>query len=170
MNLRPETASDFAAIRAINVAAFVNHPHSNQTEHLIVEWLREADALTLSLVAEVDGHVVGHIAFSPITVGGAELGWHTAGPLAVMPTHQRRGIGRVLLREGLARMQALGSKGIYLVGDPGYYLPQGFSLSTGLTLPGVPQQFALCKVFSGAEPVGEVGLHTAFLRAMAGGK
>ncbi len=64
MIIRPETANDYDAIRNLLIAAFADHPYSHQTEHLIVEALRADAAIVAPLVAEVDGQVVGHIAFS----------------------------------------------------------------------------------------------------------
>ena len=75
VNLCPETPADHDAIRDILIAAFADHPFSHQTEHLIVEGLRADNALTLSLVAELDGKVIGHIAFSAVTIGGHDCGW-----------------------------------------------------------------------------------------------
>ena len=85
MIIRPESASDYDAIRGILLAAFANHPYSHQTEHLIVEALRAAGAMTVALVAEVDGQVVGHIAFSPVLIGGRRLPVVRLGPVAVLP-------------------------------------------------------------------------------------
>jgi putative acetyltransferase len=172
MHIRPETPTDFAAIRTINIDAFAHHPFSHQTEHLIVEALRAKGALTLSLVAVVGegdgfgpvGTVVGHIAFSPVTVGGREVGWHIAGPLAVTPPLQRKGIGSALVREGLARLRALGSKGCCLVGDPAYYTRLGFAHDPALTMHGVPPEVILCLPLDEGKrvPAGEVVCSDAF--------
>jgi putative acetyltransferase len=187
MQIRPETPADFAAIRAINVAAFLHHPYSRQTEHLIVEALREAGAMTLSLVAEVgvgEGAellpeecvlskpgeplraVAGHIAFSQATFDGAFHGFYMAGPLAVMPVLQKRGIGSALVRESLARMQSLGAAGVVLVGDPAYYTRFGFANAPGLTLEGVPPEVILALSFGGGLPRGVLGHHPAFLTGL----
>lgn len=72
MMIRPEWADDYDAIRRILIAAFADHPYSRATEHLIVDALRASDALTVALVAELDGKVVGHIAFSPVKIDGAD--------------------------------------------------------------------------------------------------
>ena len=94
MIVRPETERDLDGIREVNLVAFQGHPYSQQTEHLIVEALRAADALELSLVAESDGEVVGHIAFSTAAIGGSSTGWFLLGPVAVRPARQGEGIGR----------------------------------------------------------------------------
>ena len=91
MIIRPETPGDHDSIRDILIAAFANHPYSHQTEHLIVEGLRADNALTLSLVAELDGNVVGQIAFSPVKIDGKDCGWLGLGPVAVSPSFSETG-------------------------------------------------------------------------------
>ena len=74
MIIRPERAGDIEAIRTLTQTAFETAPHADGTEHLIIDRLRAAGALTLSLVAEVDGAIVGHVAFSPVTVSDGSAG------------------------------------------------------------------------------------------------
>ena len=166
MLIRPETPADHAAVREINIAAFAVHPFSRQTEHLIVEALRAAGALTLSLVAEEQGRVAGHIAFSKAPIGGQDLGWFLLGPVAVLPDLQRRGIGSALVRVGLEALRALDAQGCVLVGDPAYYTRFGFRQAARLVYPGVPPEVVLCLPLAGpeppVEPVGEVAHHPAF--------
>ena len=95
--LRNEKATDITAINEVTIAAFKNHPISNHTEPFIIHALGAADALTISLVAEIEGQIVGHIAFSPVTVSDVATGWYGLGPVSVSPDHQRQGIGNVLL-------------------------------------------------------------------------
>src|SRR3972149_6525425 len=97
MIIRPETLGDHESIRSILIAAFANHPYSHQTEHLIVDALRDADALTVALVAEVESKVLGHIAFSPVKINDTDCQWFGLGPIAVMPEFQRKGIGKILV-------------------------------------------------------------------------
>ena len=162
MTVRPETDSDYDAIRDVNVAAFRDHPFSQQTEHLIVDALRAAGALTLSLVAERDGVVVGHIAFSPARIGDASSNWYLLGPVAVHPDHQRRGVGRALIDYGLSALRALGGRGCVLVGDPALYRRFGFAHVPGVTCAGVPDENVLCLPLCVETPVGEVLHHAAF--------
>jgi putative acetyltransferase len=160
--IRPETPADHAAIREIHIAAFANHPFSHQTEHLIVEELRADGALTLSLVAEMDGRVVGHIAFSPVTIDGKDCGWLGLGPIGVLPALQRQGIGTGLMNEGLRTIRASGAKGCALVGPPEYYHRFGFRHIPSLQMHGVPPEVVLCLPMSEDVPAGDIAHHPAF--------
>jgi putative acetyltransferase len=163
VTIRPETSQDFKAIEQIHIAAFANHPYSRQTEHLIVNALRADGALTVSLVAEVDGAVLGHIAFSPMGLNGRECPWSLAGPLGVLPEFQRQGIGKQLVREGIDAIRKLGAEGCVLVGDPGYYTPLGFKHSAGLQMEGVPAENIMYYPITGGIPQGAISHHAAFL-------
>ena len=109
MILRPERDRDIDAIRALTQTAFRTAPHADGTEHLIIDRLRAAGALTLSLVAEADGAIVGHVAFSPVAVSDGSEGWYGLGPISVDPARQGEGIGGKLIREGLEGLKALGA-------------------------------------------------------------
>jgi putative acetyltransferase len=161
--VRPETDRDCDGIREVNIAAFQGHPYSQQTEHLIVEALRAADALEVSLVAESDGEVVGHIAFSAADIGNSSTGWVLLGPVAVQPARQGEGIGRALVETGLATLRSRGSGGCVLVGDPAFYGRFGFRQYPGVAWHGVPDEDVLCLLMSGDMPNGEVAHHPAFL-------
>jgi putative acetyltransferase len=165
MTIRPETPYDIAAIEKVHVAAFEHHPRSRQTEHLIVNALRAAGALTVSLVAEVDGEVSGHIAFSPIRIDGRPCSWFILGPVGVLPRCQRRGIGCRLVLEGLQAIRGLGAEGCVLVGNPAYYSRFGFAPDPGLVFEGVPAENFLCLTMSGRVPRGRVSHHPAFSAA-----
>ena len=134
MIIRRETAADIAAIGEVTIAAFDTLAISNHTEQFIIRALRAADVLTLSLVAEVDGRVVGHVAFSPVTISDGTQNWYGLGPVSVLPEHQRQGIGTALIREGLSMLKGLGAQGCCLVGDPAYYSRFGFSPAEPLGL------------------------------------
>ena len=90
MLIRDESPSDEAAIRRLIADAFRDKSFSHQTEHFIVDALRRMDALSLSLVAEEAGGVVGHVAFSPIAINGRPTDWFALGPVAVAPDRQRK--------------------------------------------------------------------------------
>jgi putative acetyltransferase len=160
--IRPESSDDFPAIRRILVAAFANHPYSHQTEHLIVEALRASNAMTVGLVAEVDGNVVGQIAFSPVKINDADCSWFGLGPVAVLPSLQRQGIGKALVEEGLKTIRGLDAQGCVLVGDPAFYKRFGFRNDPALTMEGVPPQYLLRLPFVQQVPQGHVSHHPAF--------
>lgn len=105
MIIRNETSSDIEAISEVTIAAFQNHPVSHQTEQFIIKALRDADALTISLVAEVGGQVVWHIAFSPLTISDGSPNWYGLGPISVLPEYQKQGIGKSLIYEGLSLLK-----------------------------------------------------------------
>jgi putative acetyltransferase len=162
MIIRNETTSDIEAIAEVTTAAFQNHPISNHTEQFIINALRDASTLTISLVAEVGGQVVGHIAFSPVTISDGSLNWYGLGPVSVLPEYQKQGIGKSLIREGLSLLKALGGKGCALVGDPDYYERFGFRNIPDLILDGVPQKFFLVLPFDKNIPQGTVVFHEGF--------
>ncbi len=162
MIVRPETPQDVEAIRRVNIVAFKNHPFSQQTEHLIVEALRAADALDISLVAELDGTVVGHIAFSRAKIGDKASGWYLLGPVAVLPDFQGQGIGRALVEAGLGALLSKEANGCVLVGDPAFYTRFGFEHARGVICTGVPDENVLCLRIAGPMPLGEVSHHPAF--------
>lgn len=161
MIIRAERAADIPAIRLLVTDAFRLAPHSSGTEAAIVDALRAAGVLTLSLVAAGD-EVIGHVAFSPVLIDGDEIGWFGLGPLAVRPDRQRGGIGAELVREGLARVRALGARGVVVLGDPAYYGRFGFAVHPALQLPGVPPEYFMGLGFEDAVPSGTVAYHPGF--------
>lgn len=146
----------------MTVAAFRTLAVSNHTEQFIITALRAAQALAVSLVAERGGRVVGHIAFSPVSVSDGSTGWYGLGPLSVAPECQRQGIGTALVQEGLARLQGLGAQGCCLVGHPEFYRRFGFRNAPELVLDGVPQEYFFARAFDGQAPRGVVTFHEAF--------
>jgi putative acetyltransferase len=98
------------------------------TEADLVDRLRANGKVTLSLVAEVNGQVVGHILFTPVTIGSAAGTTFVLGlaPMAVLPSYQRRGIGRRLVERALSRLKAAGHRGVVVLGHPAYYPRFGF--------------------------------------------
>jgi len=160
--IRSEGAEDIEAISRVTVEAFRNHPISRQTEHFIIQALRAAGALTLSLVAEIDGQVVGHIAFSPVTVSDGTPGWYGLGPVSVLPDYQKRGIGTALINRGLSLLKDRGGRGCALVGDPDYYRRFGFKNYPELVHEGISQEFFLALPFAEPIPRGTVTFHEGF--------
>lgn len=160
--IRNETNADISAIAEVTAAAFKTLEISHHREPCIIAALRAAKALTVSLVAEVDGRMVGHIAFSPVTISDGTRHWYGLGPVSVLPEYQRQGIGRALIQEGLSRLKDLSAKGCCLVGHPQYYPRFGFKNPDGLVLEGVPQEVFFALSFDGDFPQADVSFHEAF--------
>ena len=125
INIRPETPADIPAIYAVNQVAF-----DGEAEPRLVDAIRLSENFIpeLSLVAEADGQVVGHILFSRILIQ-AETGPIPAlslAPMAVLPEYQNRGLGSALVRHGLDESRRLGHSIVIVLGHPGYYPRFGF--------------------------------------------
>jgi putative acetyltransferase len=160
--IRHETASDVEAIEAVTKTAFLTAPHASHTEQFIVAALRQAGALAISLVAEVDGAVVGHLAVSTVSVSDGSSGWFGVGPLSVLPEYQLRGIGSSLMHEALRLMRERGAAGCVLLGNPAYYKRFGFRSEPNLVLRGVSPEYFQALLFQSALPCGTVSFHEAF--------
>ncbi len=163
ITIRDELAADIGAIHDVTAAAFETMAFSSHTEQYIVAGLRTAEALTLSLVAECDGRVVGHIAFSPVTISDGSQGWYGLGPVSVLPGYQRQGIGKALVKEGLVRLERMGARGCCLVGHPDYYRKFGFRHVPELVYEGAPPEYFFVFPFGDQLPQGNVTFHEAFL-------
>ncbi|WP_018631298.1 GNAT family N-acetyltransferase [Neomegalonema perideroedes] len=162
IEIREERPEEAPAVRLLTEAAFKLNAHSRGTEGAVVDALRAAGALTLSLVAIQDGELVGHVAFSPVRIEGADPGWFGLGPVSARPDLHGRGIGGALVREGLARLKAQGAKGCLLVGDQEYYRRFGFRHDPALKLEGVPPEYLLALTLEGPRPAGNVVFHEGF--------
>ncbi len=126
MRIRPEAPKDLAAVRAVNEAAF-----GTSTEADIVDTLRGTAQPLVSLVADLDGSVVGHILFSPVTLDAPSgLKLMGLGPMAVLPQHHGQGIGSALVAEGLKHCAALGCDAVVVLGHPDYYPRFGFETAS----------------------------------------
>lgn len=160
--IRDEAAGDEGPIDDVLHAAFRDHPFSRQNEAAIVQSLRRDGALRLSLVATVDGAVVGHLAGSAVRVQGQHAGWCGLGPIGVLPGRQRAGIGSTLVRSALRRLAGRGVPGCVVLGDPAWYGRFGFAAHPGLVLPGAPGSHFLALALAGPLPQGEVAYPAAF--------
>lgn len=161
--IRSERPTDIDTIEKVTLAAFMGKFRDDPTEHLIVNGLRDAGALSLSLVAEVNEKIVGHVAFSLVTVNGENLNWHGLGPISVLPELQKRGVGSKLINEGLSAIRARGAKGCVLEGSPIYYRRFGFRSYPGLIYEGSPApEYFMALPFYEDVPEGKVEYHQAF--------
>lgn len=153
-SMRQEAPSDAAAIRAVLVDAF-----ETPAEADLVERLREAGALVLSMVAVLDGEVVAHVAYSPVTIGDDDAPAIGLAPVAVLGAHQRRGLGGALIRASLDRLRELGHRVVVLLGSPDYYPRFGFVPAArhdvGCEYDAPPECFMLLELVAGAA----AGLH-----------
>ncbi len=163
MRIIDERPADAATLGALIDAAFAQAEHRGGNEGAIVAALRAAGALTLSLVAlGEDGVPVGHVAFSPVSIGGMAGDWYGLAPLSVLPERQREGMGAALVEAGLARLRAMGAAGCVLLGDPDYYRRFGFRSVPGLTYGDAPAPYVQAVGFGGVLPVGDIAYHAAF--------
>ena len=160
MIIRPERQADHHAIGALIDVAFAPMPFASGTESTIVSALRLAGAVSVGLVAEDDGEIVGQATFSPVTIDGVASKWHALGPIAVSPERQGQGIGGQLITHGLTELRAMGAAGCVLTGS-GYYRRFGFGNSTRMRVEGYPPEHFLVLPF-GDEADGVVAFHPAF--------
>ena len=160
--IRSETDADVNSISEVTAAAFKTLEISTHTEQFIIEALRASKALAVSLVAEMDGRVIGHIAFSPVTISDGTRDWYGLGPVSVLPAYQQQGIGKALIWEGLSRLKDINAHGCCLVGHPDYYRKFGFKIISGLVHEGVPQEVFFALSFDGRYPQGTVAFHKGF--------
>lgn len=162
MHIRNERPADDAAIHELTVAAFEPMPFSSGTEAPIVRALRRSGDLTLSLVAEDGDDIVGHIAFSPVTIDGAHAGWFGLGPISVRADRQRQGIGKALIARGLELLREQGAAGVALIGNPDIYSRSGFENDGQLTYGDLDRRMVQWLVLSGSPPRGELRFAPAF--------
>ena len=127
MIIRAETPADHAAIRAVVIDAF-----GGEQEAELVDGLRRDGALSVSLVAEVDGHLVGHVALSPLKSPPHAF---ALAPVAITSIRQRQGIGSALIREAIEIAAEEGADMIFVLGEPAYYQRFGFAPETAAPFP-----------------------------------
>jgi len=162
IKIRGETSVDLPAIEALTTSAYLNVPHASHTEQRIVDALRTAGKLAISLVAESDGSAIGHVAVSPVSISDGASGWFGLGPISVMPEQQRRGVGSQLMREALRLLRERGAAGCVVLGAPEYYGRFGFKADPNLVLRGVPPEYFQAIAFGPSRPKGIVTYDEAF--------
>jgi putative acetyltransferase len=162
IEIRTESEADIPAIEAVTAAAFLNVPHTSHTEQFIVNALRKAGKLTLSLVADSEDIVVGHVGVSPVSISDGTPGWFGLGPISVLPEHQRHGVGSRLMREALRILREKDAAGCVVLGEPKYYGRFGFRADPALVLPDIPPEYFQAISFGSSQPHGAVAYHEAF--------
>ncbi|HTY94998.1 MAG TPA: N-acetyltransferase [Steroidobacteraceae bacterium] len=162
VRIRVETPADVQEIAAVTTDAFLNAPHTSHTEQYIVNALRTAGKLALSLVAEKVDTLIGHLAISPVSISDGTTDWYGLGPVSVLSGYQRRGIGSGLIHESLRILRDRGASGCVVLGEPEYYGRFGFRAQADLVLRGVPPEYFLVLSFAESKPRGAVTYHEAF--------
>ena len=160
--VRHERPGDEASIYALTEAAFRDMPFSDGDEQHLVDALRRDGDLALSLVAEDATRIVGHIAFSRITISDDAQEWYDLGPVSVWPELHRKGIGSRLITEGIAQLRQRKAHGVVLLGSPEYYRRFGFEHDPALVYPGPPPEYFQRLVLDGDPPSGIVTYCRAF--------
>lgn len=162
MLIRHEAPADIDAIHDLTWTAFKPMPFSDDTEADILRALRAAGDLTISLVAEEDGKILGHVAFSRVKIDGVDNGWFGLGPISVAPERQRQGIGKALIAKGLELLDGMGASGCVLVGNPDIYSRAGFESDGRLTYQDLDTKYVQRFVLRGPIPSGALQFAPAF--------
>jgi putative acetyltransferase len=143
MTIRPEIPADRPAIHAVNHSAFAQPDEAD-----LVDRLRAEGAVLLSLVADQNSTIVGHILFTRMHV--ADTPAVALAPVAVDPARQRQGIGAALIRRGIDLLRDSGERIVIVVGHPAYYARFGFTATTGIEHPFPPDVFMALELTPGA--------------------
>ncbi len=161
MRIRPEQPTDHREIFALNAAAF-----DTDDEARLVDRLRDGGRLTVSLVAVSDQTIIGHVAFSPVTVNAQPTRGVGLAPLAVAAEQRGRGVGTKLVHAGIDTCREAGFDFAVVLGEPAYYRRFGFETASrfGLTnIYGVDEPFMAMPLRDGGFPAGgEVRYDPAF--------
>lgn len=183
IQIRPENREDtqeLAVIAQVITEAFQAIPHSQHNEQHIVDRLRQANALTVSLVAvdQQTQKIVGYVAVSPVHIHASSenqetthadtQNWYGLGPIAVAPHRQKQGVGVALMQAALSQLRTLHAAGCVLLGNPAYYQRFGFVPADSLVLFGLPVEYSqkyfqkLCLLTESKHTAGVVQYHAAF--------
>lgn len=165
--IRPEEPADVPAIYDLVARAFAPMPFAGGDEQDLVNALRDAGDLTLSLVAVDEKEaVIGHVSFSPATIESEACGWFQMAPVSVTPELQHKGIGSALIRAGIEQLQSAGASGVAVVGNPAYYERFGFAVIDGLAPDSAHDlPYFRAQVLAGAIPQGTLRYAPAFYPA-----
>ncbi len=162
LTIRPESRNEYGAIHDLTQRAFAPMPFAAGDEQTLIGLLRDAGALSLSLVAEQAGVVVGHVAFTPATAANGAPGWYALGPVSVEPALQRAGIGSRLINAGLNTLRAWDAAGCILTGNPAYYRRFGFVVTPQLCPPEETPAYFMVLPMRVASPASVISFHPLF--------
>jgi predicted N-acetyltransferase YhbS len=160
--IRREKPSDINAIDQVTKAAFASAAYSSGTESFIIKALCANGQLTISLVAEEEGVVIGHVAISPVAISSGDEGWFGLGPVSVAPSRQGAGVGSGLIRAAIEGLKELHAAGCVVLGEPSYYGRFGFSANARLQYPHAPAEYFQVQSFTGQIPEGTVEYDDSF--------
>lgn len=156
MILRPERPGEEDQIYQLTKSAFDGVAYSDGSEPDIVNRLRSDGDLAISLVALAEERIVGHVAFSPVSITEAKGEWFGLGPISIDPEMQKQGIGRSLIAEGLDYLRRRGAAGCVLIGNPEVYRSSGFVSDGRISWRDVPAEYVQYNSLSGDLPRGEI--------------
>lgn len=162
MGFRFEIPSDIPEISKLVETAFLDLEISQNNEHRILDALREANALSLSMIYEENGEILGHVALSPVKISSGDGSCFGLGPIAVKREERHRGIGSALVIRSLEMLRTSNASACFLVGNPDFYSHHGFVADSRYTLSGVPPEFFMVYTFRDDLSAGEVSFHPAF--------
>lgn len=160
--IRREQPADIEAIDQVTKAAFASAAYSSGTESLIIKALRTNGQLTVSLVAEEEGVLIGHIAISPVIISSGSKGWFGLGPVSVIPSKQGSGVGAGLIRAATDALEQQRAAGCVVLGEPSYYGRFGFRSDARLQYLHAPAAYFQILSFTGEIPEGTVEYDNSF--------
>jgi putative acetyltransferase len=160
--IRSEAPGDHAAIYDLTKRAFAPMPYAGGDEQDLINKLRDVGALAISLVAELDGRIVGHVAFSPAFAADGSEGWYALGPVSAEPELKHQGIGSAIIKAGIAMLRERDAAGCVLVGNPAYYSRFGFVPFPNLCPAGEPAEYFQILLLRIVEPTAIVRFHPLF--------
>lgn len=160
--IRPETPADQVAIHNITKRAFAPMTYADGNEQDLIDRFRDAGVLAISLVAELDGAVVGQVTFTEAFAADGSPGWYALGPVAVEPQLQDRHIGSKLIETGLTKLRERDAAGCVLTGDPAYYCRFGFRPVPDLCPDGEPAAYYQILPLRVTAPDSVIAFHPLF--------
>jgi len=160
--VRNERPEDVDHIRDLTEMAFRDRRYSCKREHFLIDDLRAANALTVSLVALTESTIIGHVALSPVSMTGASGPWFGLGPISVLPAWQRKGVGTAMMKEALSRLTQQQAAGCILVGDPRFYKRFSFAHDSSIIAENEPLEYTMILRLSVNSDHGIARFHDAF--------